>query len=116
MGRKGKDIIYDSFEDKRVLFTGLACLIFLILQFFTEIRPLGKFFPPLSQSAFLMIAGGVFAFQIFAWVLLRHFRGEWYRYPLVYLLFLCEFGQISFSICLASWLYFWVAGTKPGPR
>ena len=103
--------ISESFEDIRnVIILGLLSYIYFALHFSPE-EIIKRVLPPMDPIYYGLMAVFVLATQIVVWKFFRHFQGKWFKHPVVYLLFICEYGILLFMAGLVAWpIYLLLAG------
>ncbi len=110
--KEGKERVRDSFEDKRnVLVLGGLAWVYFIFHFSKNVEMV-HLVPVMKPWVYMALAGGALTAQVCAWFFFGHFRGQWYKSPLVSLLFLCEFGMIFFMLGFMAWPFYAVFQNK----
>ena len=101
---KGRQLLYESFEDRKMaILVGFFCLIYFLLSYLSDSPWLGKILPPWRFRYLSIIIALTFIGQGIVWKLFRHFEVKWYKYAAGWVLFVCEFGLILFSITFLTW-------------
>ncbi len=117
MARKGKQLLYESFEDRpSAILVGLLCLVYFFISYVPENGWIAKILPLWPIRIFGGIAGVTLAAQLIVWKLFRHFDAQSLRDFAVWILFACEFGLILFTILFISWPIYWLYAIFTAPR
>lgn len=109
MGPKDKKLLFESFEDRRsAILVGFFCLLYFGVMYLPESKWIAKILPLWPVSIFGWIAAASFVAEVIVWKAFKHFYPGWYKNGLTYLLFLCEYGLLLFTIIFFSWPLFWL--------
>jgi hypothetical protein len=104
MARKGKQLLYESFEDKRMaILVGIFCLLYVGGCYLPDSLLAGKILPPWPPNLFAILAFTVLLCQAVVWKLFRHFDTKISKEAAAWLLFWGEYGLILFSVTFVSW-------------
>lgn len=104
MTRKGKEFLYESFEDRKMaILVGFLCLVYFFVSYLPDFGGVAKILPSWPLPLFGIIALITLIGQAIVWKLFRHFEVKWYRYTAGWILFFCEFGLILFTVTFATW-------------
>ena len=117
MARKGKQLLYESFEDRpAAIIVGLFCLAYFFVSYIPENGLIAKILPVWPLRIFGIIVGITLIAQLIIWKLFRHFDRQSTRDFAVWILFACEFGLVLFTILFISWPVYWLYTFFMAPR
>lgn len=109
MASSEKKLLFESFEDRRsAVLVGFFCLIYFGIMYLPESQWIAKILPLWPPVIFAWMAAAAFAIQVIVWKAFKHFYSGWYKNWVTYLLFICEYGLILFTITFFSWPLFWL--------
>jgi hypothetical protein len=104
MAREGKQLLFESFEDKKMaMIVGFFCLVYFGVCYFPESGWIAKILPPWPLNLFGIIAFLTLAAQAIVWKLFRHLDPKLSKEPMAWLLFLCEYGLVLFTVTFCTW-------------
>ncbi len=104
MAKRGLDWIFASFEDRRmVILIGLICFAHFLLVFIPKNPLMARILPPWPVGIFAFLSAGVLIYQGIVWKVFQLFLPGWYKKPIVWLLFFCEFWVIVFAVTFLTW-------------
>lgn len=108
MTDKTRRLLYESFEDRKMaILVGFLCLIYYAMSYLSESMWLAKILPPWPFLPYLtLVIVLTFIIQLVVWKLFRHFEVKWYKYAAGWVLFICEFGLILFSVTFCTWPFY----------
>jgi hypothetical protein len=119
VARKGIQLLFESFEDKRsTSIVGLLCIAYFFISYLPSTQGLmAKVLPPWPINIFAVIAFATLLAQGIVWKLFRHFEPKLYKNPVAMTLFICEYGLILFTVTAFSWPVYiiYAAAGHPSP-
>ena len=106
---KDKRRIYESFGDSQsLIFLGILAAVYFIQHFGGGF----KLLPPLKGAYYGLLAVIVLTGQIVVWKIFKHFQGHWYKIPMVYVLFVCEYIMLLFVTGFLTWPIYLIFNPK----